>query len=172
MDQPPLKHELFEFEKKYLGTTNNEIFMTLENWVKLKAPSAKDAILQMDIEGAEYGVLFDTPLDVLAKFRILVIEFHGLDSLFNKRGFQLIDLIFAKILKNFDVVHAHPNNCYSPLKCGEICIPPLMEFTFLRKDRITETSDALSFPHKFDRPNVLKNEDFPLPKCWYAPKFQ
>lgn len=170
VDQPPLKNELFEFEKKYLGPTNNEMFMTLESWVKLKAPSAKDAILQMDIEGAEYGVLFDTPIEVLAKFRILVIEFHGLDSLFNKRGFQLIDLIFAKILKNFDVVHAHPNNCYAPLKCGEICIPPLMEFTFLRKDRITETSEATSFPHKLDRPNVLKNEDFPLPKCWYVPK--
>jgi hypothetical protein len=169
VDQPPLKNELFEFEKKYLGTTNDEIFMTLESWIKLKAPSAKEAILQMDIEGAEYGVIFDTPIEVLAKFRVLVIEFHGLDSLFNKRGFQLIDLIFAKILKNFVVVHIHPNNCYAPVECGGICIPPLMEFTFLRKDRISDISEVTSFPHKFDRPNVLKNEDFPLPKCWFAP---
>lgn len=170
VEQPPLSNELFEFEKKYLGTTNNEIFMTLESWVRLKAPDAKEAILQMDIEGAEYGVIFDTPLEVLANFRVLVIEFYGLDSLFNKRGFQFIDLIFAKILKNFVCVHAHPNNCYRPVRRGEVCIPPLMEFTFLRKDRITETSDATSFPHKFDKPNMPRNEDFPLPKCWYGPK--
>jgi hypothetical protein len=48
VEEPPLKNKLFEFDKKYLGTKNNEIFMTLESWIKLKAPSAKDAILQMD----------------------------------------------------------------------------------------------------------------------------
>ena len=167
VEQPPIKNTLFDFEKKYLGHKNNDIFMTLESWIKSKAPNKKELILQMDIEGAEYPVIFDTSHEILNKFRILVIEFHGLDSLFNKMGFDLINLTFTKILKNFEIVHIHPNNCCKPIECYGITIPPVMEFTFIRKDRVTQTSKNLSFPNKLDKSNVLENVDFSLPKCWY-----
>ena len=167
VEKPPIKNILFDFEKKYLGNKNNEMFMTLESWIESKAPNKNDFILQMDIEGAEYSVVFDTSSETLDKFRILVIEFHGLDSLFNRMGFELIDLTFTKLLKNFKVVHIHPNNCCKPIESNGIAIPPIMEFTLLRKDRITQTSKKLSFPHKFDRANIAQNIDFSLPKCWY-----
>ncbi len=167
VEAPPIKNDLFDFEKKYLGSKENEIFMTLESWVSKKAPSKSDFILQMDIEGAEYGVICDTSSDTFKKFRVLVIEFHGLDRLFDRMGFELIELSFTKILKNFEVVHIHPNNCSKPTECYGIIIPRVMEFTFLRKDRITQRSKSLSFPHKLDRKNVAKNADFALPKCWY-----
>ena len=56
--------------------------------------------LKIDIEGAEYPVILDSPLEVLNKFRILVIEFHDLDALLHHKGFELIDLTFSKLLKN------------------------------------------------------------------------
>ena len=34
---------------------------------------------QIDIEGGEYNLIIDTPLNVLKKFKILVIEFHNLN---------------------------------------------------------------------------------------------
>jgi Tfp pilus assembly protein PilF len=167
VEKPPIKNTLFDFEKKYLGAKNNEMFMTLESWIKSKAPNKNDFILQMDIEGMEYSVIFDTSSETLDKFRILVIEFHRLDSLPNRMRFDLIDLAFKKILKNFEVVHIHPNNYCKPIEFNGITIPPHMEFTFLRKDRITQKGKNLSFPHKLDRANVAQYADFALPKCWY-----
>jgi len=152
---------------KYLSDINNEMNLTLENWVELKAPNQYDFILQMDIEGSEYPVIANTPEEVLNKFRILVIEFHGLDSLFDRVKFNSIELSFKKILKNFEVVHIHPNNCIKPTICNGIIIPPYMEFTFLRKDRITTKSNCTIFPHKLDRPNIASFNDFSLPKCWF-----
>lgn len=167
VESPPIKNDLFDFEKKYLGCKNNEIFTTLESWIELKTPFNDDFILQMDIEGAEYSVICDTSLETLNKFRILVIEFHGLHNLFNRMGFNLIDLAFTKILKNFEVVHIHPNNASKPVERNGITIPPTMEFTFLRKDRITKKNRMFSFPHNLDQANVTTNRDFSLPKCWY-----
>ena len=99
VDAPPIENALFDFEKKYLGSKNNEIFITLESWIESKAPTKCDLILQMDIEGFEYPVIFDTSSEILNRFRILVIEFHNLDRLFNPIGFEFINLTFAKILK-------------------------------------------------------------------------
>ena len=167
VEHPPIQNDLFDFEKKYLGNKNNEIYMTLESWVKSKAPKDNDLILQMDIEGSEYSVIHDTCNDTLKKFRILVIEFHCLDLLFDRMGFELIDLTFSKLLKIFEIVHIHPNNCCKPAKVSGIVIPSVMEFTFLRKDRISFKEKSINFPHELDRPNVKNNNDFVLPKCWY-----
>ena len=48
---------------------------------------------------------------VVQRFRIIVIEFHGLDAIFVGRGYEYIHDAFSKLLKFFDVVHIHPNNC-------------------------------------------------------------
>ena len=44
----------------------------------------------MDIEGAEYEVIIDTPSAIFKKFRIMAIEFHFLDTLFNKNAFKIV----------------------------------------------------------------------------------
>lgn len=167
VDAPPISSDLFDFEKKYLGPKEDEVFMTLESWVRRKAPAEGDMILQMDIEGAEYGVIFDTSSDTLKRFRILAIEFHGLDALIVNGSFELFNLTFTKLLKDFEVVHIHPNNYYPPLQYKEFSIPPLLEITFLRKDRITTRQPCTTFPHPLDRPNVPEREDLVLPGCWY-----
>lgn len=167
VEAPPVQHELFDFEKKYLGITEDSIYTTLENWMERKAPNQSDFILQMDIEGAEYGVIYDTSSEILRKFRILVIEFHELDAIIVKVGFDLINLTFRKLLKDFEIVHIHPNNTAKPKKYIDLEIPPAMEFTFLRKDRISSRQPTLNFPHKLDRPSDPHNENYPLPRCWY-----
>jgi hypothetical protein len=169
VEAPPVRNPLFDFEKKFLGATDNETYVTLESWIRWKAPSMSDSILQMDIEGGEYPVIFDTSAETLRRFRILVIEFHRLDNLFNPMGCELISLSFQKLLRDFEVVHIHPNNCCGPVQIDEISIPPVMEFTFLRKDRVQRKSLAQVFPHPLDQKNVDAHPDLPLPRCWYAP---
>lgn len=167
VEKPPIENKLFDFEKKYLGPEDSHNFFRLESWINKKLKKYGDLILQMDIEGAEYGVLLETKEEVLKKFRIIVIEFHYLDSLLDPLGFELIKLSFSKILKDFEIVHIHPNNCSKPIKHKDIEIPPVLEITFLRKDRIKSASKTLSFPHALDITNVMENQDFPLPKSWY-----
>lgn len=167
VESAPIDNPLFNFEKKYLGPINSDIFMTLESWVNLKSPEGSNFILQMDIEGAEYSVILDAPTKILEKFKVLVIEFHGLETLLSKEGFKLIELTFIKILKTFEVVHIHPNNCCEPVECDGVLIPPVMEFTFLRRDRVINKGACKNFPHSLDRVNDVLKHDFPLPSCWY-----
>lgn len=166
VERAPVQHPLISFEKKFLGLQNNEIFTTLDAWVAAHTPNRTDFLIQMDIEGAEYDVLFDVSEETLRKCRILVIEFHHLDRLINNEGFRFLNLIFTKLDKYFKVLHIHPNNCAPSYTYDEFEIPPIMEFTFLRRDRISSESTIQKFPHKLDRANLPNRSDVELPSCW------
>jgi hypothetical protein len=166
VEQAPVQHPLVNFEKKFLGITNDDVFTTLDAWVNHHAPNKTDFLLQMDIEGAEYDVLFDVSEETLKKCRILVIEFHHLDRLIIAEGFRFLNLIFKKLNKYFKVVHIHPNNCAPSYIYDEFEIPPIMEFTFLRRDRITKVDARLQFPNPLDQSNIEHLPDVTLPNCW------
>ncbi len=170
------ENKMLHFINKYLGDQNTNTKIRLEDWITTSLNEVNgDLILQMDIEGGEYLVINDTPAEIFKQFRIIVIEFHQLEILFSKEGFKKISSVFEKILSNFKVVHIHPNNCKKPFTYKDVKIPPVMEFTFLRNDRIKklnqengELSNKLSFPHTLDEPNVPNRVDYALPKCWYS----
>ena len=166
VEGPPKRNPLFHFEKKYVGPRADEVFMTLRSWVERHAPDERDLILQMDIEGDEYGVILSTPRDLFRRFRILVIEFHALDTLVERSGFRLISQAFEHLLADFDVVHAHPNNHEPVLECHGFQLPCVMEFTFHRKDRSTRREPTSAFPHPHDRPNRAGHPEPALPACW------
>lgn len=164
---PPVTHPLFDFEKKFLGSTDDSVYTRLDSWMLRKGSGFNDLVLQMDIEGAEYEVLLGVDVGLLRKFRILVIEFHGLEGLFDTLGFELIKATFDRLLMDFVVVHIHPNNCLPVVRCDGVEVAPVMEFTFLRKDRIGNRTAREDFPHPLDRKCVRELPDFPLPRCWY-----
>lgn len=163
---PPVHSDFFEFNKKFLGSCNKEEFFTLDTWIKEKQIGDYDLILQMDIEGSEYDVIFQADRDLLRRFRIMVIEFHRLDRISNPFMFKLLANSLDKILNDFEIVHIHPNNCAPPIRIHEFAIPPVMEFSFFRRDRIKESFITTEFPHRLDHPNIPTNKDFSLPKCW------
>lgn len=168
VDAPSISHPLIEFEKKFLGMENDAIYMTLETWIERAGPFESDLILQMDIEGAEYDVLFETSNEALLKFRILLIEFHQLDYMISHQlGLQTLRRTFVKLLKHFEIVHIHPNNIGHPHLVSGYEVPSTMEFTLLRKDCAVGPVPTESFPHPLDRPNVPGLVDYPLPRCWF-----
>ena len=169
VESAPIDNSLISFEKKFLGIENSSATMTLTGWIDRNAEREdNDLILQMDIEGAEYDVLIETPIDVLDRFRILIIEFHRVDQILNPMGFKLINGVFTKLLNSFRIVHIHANNDSESVNYREFSIPPVLEFTFLRTDRISSFAPTKSFPHELDRPNLPLKNDFPLPGCWYG----
>jgi hypothetical protein len=165
----PFKYKLLNFEKKFIGSRSYKKSITLTDWVLKNETIQKESILQMDIEGSEFEVLINTNKDILNKFRIIIIEFHSLHKLIEEASFVFYKAAFEKILETHDVVHIHPNNTANPLfvKFKGITIPSVMEFTFLRKDRIKIKSKIKSFPHHLDMPCTKKRKDFILPNMWY-----
>ena len=121
----------------------------------------------MDIEGAEYEVFLEISEETLKKFRIMVVEFHHLDLMFGEIFFGQLNTIFQKISKYFHVVHIHPNNIARIVKRRSVEIPEIMEFTFIRKDRIRYVGGDLAYPHPLDSNNVSTKSTVILPDCWW-----
>ena len=166
VENPPINNELFEFKKKYLGSLENDVYMTLESWLRETTSLTEDKILQMDIEGAEYETLISSPSGILAEFRIIVIEFHGLSNLVDRNFFRFAELAFEKLLRDFHVVHLHPNNAGKILNYKGLLIPDTLEITFLRKDRSDIMGYVDQLPNLLDKGNVPGRNDVKMPSSW------
>lgn len=167
VDGPAQHHKLFTFDKKFLGGRDFGNFVRLDSWMDSYKYGNGDFLLQMDIEGSEYDVILSTPIEILEKFRIIIIEFHYLESLITFAGGKLISLAFSKLLEKFEIVHIHPNNCRDPIYYKSYIIPPIMEFTFMRKDRVKVSKEGFMATNSLDRTCDPSRKDFILPNCWY-----
>jgi hypothetical protein len=168
VEAPPIARPEFTFDKKFLGAYDGDNVMTLASWKdRYQKAYSGDLLLQMDIEGSEYEVILNTPDSLLDQFRIIVIEFHDLHRLFDPFGFNVISTCFYKVLRSFHVLHIHPNNCRGAVTCQGIAIPPVMEFTFINKRRVSHTRPQVQFPHKLDADNT-QAKPIVLPACWYV----
>lgn len=156
----------YDFIRKFVGCTNNEDFITMDEWVKINLDSPTELILQMDIEGGEYISIINMSDELLKRFRIIVIEFHALNYLWDPDFYNIASTVFYKILQTHACVHIHPNNCCGVESILDIAIPRLAEFTFIRKDRIKNIEYASNFPHPLDYDNT-NNPTITLPKIWY-----
>jgi hypothetical protein len=166
---PVQDHPLVKFQRKFLGPATEGEFISLEEWVREQEPEQRgDLLLQMDIEGDEWAVLAGTPDVVLRRFRILCIEFHYLEHLFSPFAFRIMSGVFEKLLRQFYVVHVHPNNWTELAAVSRrYSVPSVLEYTFLRKDRVKVISPVTSFPHPLDRHCKDNGPDVVLPKSMY-----
>jgi hypothetical protein len=168
VDGPASPSPMFHFSKRYLGAFSDNVFMTMPDWLQMSVSrDAGDLILQMDIEGSEYDVIFQTPEDTWERFRIVAMEFHDVNYAFQPMGLKLLSLCMNKLLRIFDVVHIHPNNGGGSIRIGALDIPRAIEVTLLRKDRIKTRQPAVSFPHPLDCPVIPEIPEVDLPPCWY-----
>jgi hypothetical protein len=168
VENPPLALEGCHFLKKFVGAYNNDQFITLEKWVAESLPAgfAGDMILQMDIEGADYETLLATPISVLERFRVLVIEFHHFHNLDNKEYYNLVNATIEKINEYFEPVHLHINNYEGVTNVNGVLMPSVIEMTYLRKDRVKGPRKLSVLPHPLDQPNNPARMDVALPDNW------
>jgi len=167
VDDTPIKGNTVFFLKQFLGVVNDEISITLDDWVNANVPGNTDLVLQMDIEGAEWSVLLNVSRDTLRRFRIIVIELHDMEKLLDKQTFRIIKATFDRLLQDFYVVHTHPNNYGRTVRCRSLVIPRVIEMTLIRKDRVRSTEFARMFPHPLDFTNNPNEPDVPLPAPWF-----
>jgi hypothetical protein len=169
----PMIEGMQTFKKLWLDVDGRKDSISLERWVQELEPNPnQDLLLQMDIEGAEYRNLLGCPETILRRFRVIVLELHGLAVAKNPKKFQGELGTLLRILdEHFLCVHAHPNNC-----CGDFILPGLamnlpnvIEVSFLRRDRF-EGREAIfppSLPHPLDiRANVASKPPLFLNAAW------
>lgn len=164
VDHPADQHPLFHFRKTFLGGRTREGFVSLADWLTGSVgDECGDLMMQMDIEGYEYEVINQTPRETLSRFRVIVVEFHNL-CFFDRKKFRAL----KKIVETHSCLHIHPNNCCGTTQIRTLTIPTVMEFTFLRKDRVGRFDFETKFPHPLDRDNTSR-PTMRLPECWYQP---
>ena len=163
-----LKEHEYHFLKKFVGCINNDDFITLDTWAEsMGINTGEELLLQMDIEGAEYVTLINTSEALLKSYRIIILEIHSLQKLWNKEFFKLASATFEKLLQHHTCVHIHPNNHGTIVKHEGIEIPTVAEMTFIRNDRIIEKTPQTKFPHLLDTNNSKNRVPIVLPKIWY-----
>ena len=158
----------FTFLKKHIGTTSNSETITLDDWANSSLPGKGDnLILQMDIEGAEYFSLINISDALINRFRIIIIEFHSLEKLWNPEFYNIALEAFNKVLKHHTCVHIHPNNDQEISKEHGVEIPRVAEFTFIHNSRIKDKTPTQNFPNPLDFDNNPAKPHVVLPEIWY-----
>lgn len=150
----PLIPGLQTFERLWLDTTGADDAVSLDAWVARHRPEPDDLILQMDIEGAEWRNLLTVSDATLARFRILILELHGLGRI-DRPGVltEVVLPVLNRISAQFSCVHVHPNNVSPAVDIPglDTPVPPLLEVTFLRRDRFDgRTLYPVELPHPLD----------------------
>ncbi|MCB1774568.1 MAG: FkbM family methyltransferase [Gammaproteobacteria bacterium] len=167
VDGPAEFHPNFVFDKKFVGAFSSGEFVTLEDWVAASLGDTEgDLLLQMDIEGFEYETLLGAPSALLGRFRVIVAELHALDQFWNRAFFDLASRALDKLLLTHACVHIHPNNVAPLHRHKGVTIPPLAEFTFVRRELVRSDASARVFPHPLDHDNC-DNAPVVLPGIWY-----
>jgi hypothetical protein len=108
-----------------------------------------DLILQMDIEGYEWEVLLSTTQELLSIFRIIVIELHNFQEITRVSSYSGMFKAIKNLTANHYVIVTHPNNNEFPIKFKGISIPPVVELTLIRKDRVSELNQIASSPDPY-----------------------
>lgn len=133
---PTSRRDFFEFSSLFLSSVTQGSFVSLDDWLEMhsKVVGQADLVLQMDIEGAEYGALLSASPSTIDRFRVILIEIHGLDLLSMPICNVMFRQFLDKLLKNHTPVYANGNNCCGALKFGDIEVPRVLELTLLRND--------------------------------------
>ncbi len=141
---------------------NASLTSILENLRRSEEP---DLILQLDNECAEFSELQRISETGLKRFRIVVVEFNGLERAISQEFFKsVISEIFKKLLRNFNAVYSHTNNCCGALTIHGVAGPRIMEINFHSVSPRSGTCKEPRIPHKLDVPKIPNKRDLD----WFA----
>jgi hypothetical protein len=165
---PPPGFVPLSFIQRYLGPVDDAGSIRLDTWVRSWPgfSHGTDLLLQIDIEGAEYVTLLGVSEQLLARFRVIVLELHSIESWAHPDFMRIAEALLDRLLARFHLVHSHPNNCCGITNIDGVLAPRVLELTFLRKDRSPALGPCREFPHPLDAGNLADVADLPLPPGW------
>ncbi|MBT0858546.1 hypothetical protein KJQ62_07565 [Campylobacter coli] len=130
----PYEHENIIFNKKFIGNTNDEDHITLEQVIKDNNLVKNNNILQCDIENCEWEMLENIDLKILNKyFSQIIFEFHGCNPE-EEQGILIRTKILEKLNRYFIPIHLHFNNHGKIFYSNGLFFSTTLEVTYVRKD--------------------------------------
>lgn len=134
------------------GTQKFDDLITLDDMVgDFSSVNGNVAILKMDVEGFEWDVLSTVKSESLDIFDQIVMEFHGLHDLNNRRKI-LIGL--ENLNKTHQLVHVHANNAGTVIEIDGWVLPDLLEVTYVNKNNYEIIPSDRCFPTALDSKNI------------------
>lgn len=171
MEEVPGYITPLSFIPKFLGPTNNNMYLTLDSWVKETVEyeycGVHQLMLKLDCEGKEYGAILSSSEEILKQFRIIVLKLTDVDKWGHPSFFKIVEDFTNKLLQHFNVVHIHPDNKGIIKNINGIDLPETIEITFLSKKRCKVLGYVNSLPDELDKPCNPDLVDIALPDIWY-----
>ena len=124
-----------QFIQRPLAPAANKKGISLEEL--LTQNNYSDAILKMDIEGAEWDILADLAQEKYKYFRQIVMEFHWLSNVNDNSLHQKKIETLTKLNHFHQIISIHVNNYGEYRIMGGVPIPDVVEVTYLRKSDYT-----------------------------------
>jgi hypothetical protein len=161
------------FIQSNLGYDDSDSTISLSELYKRLDFKVFPELALIDIEGHEYDLLVNEwPL--LSSSRQVVIEFHGLELLYDLRFQKIFLQILNSIMRTHAPIHVHGNNSGHLLNLSGGFFPTILEVTFLnrRTETLQNSHDYGPFPGPLDYPNLIDKADIDLsaffgPDCSY-----
>jgi hypothetical protein len=164
VDGPPVQHENFVFHKTEIGVSDSveANTTTIGSILRKYGKGAEKIILQMDIEGAEWDVLDAQPVEVLASFDQILLEFHSLNKLYHSEFFAKAERVLSKLSRAAFSCHIHGNNFSRPIAVSGVVFPEVLEASFANRKKYVPIPSTERFPSALDAPNDPERDDFYL----------
>ena len=148
--------ENHKFIKKFIGSSTYGEYISISDILNTDLKEFKNIIGQIDIEGFEYDLLSTISIQDLARFNIIVCEFHECERWLQSRYYSEIVLpMFTKLFSMFDLVHYHSNTVGGKFKYKGNVIPRVVELTFHRKNNFKTPAKFRELPHPLDSDNSI-----------------
>jgi len=168
IDHLPAEHAGFTWYREGVSGESDPsrgLFTLADHMAKLP-PGGEAPILKMDVEGAEWDVLTETPMGLLRRFEQIVIELHELPRL-EERGFRSMAWkALATLSSAFTLCHVHANNFGAIATVSGFPVPETLEVTYIRSDLVAPAPSTTFYPTALDSGNCLDWPDLPL---WFYP---
>ena len=148
-----------------VSAPDEALFSLVDHMQKLPT-DARDPILKMDVEGAEWDALPATPRACLARFAQITLEFHNLLELAEPSFNARVQKALAALNLDFVPVHVHGNNFGQLGEAGGFAVVGTLEVTYARRDLFEIVPSATLYPTVHDTPNFDERPDFEL---WFFP---
>lgn len=167
----PVDHPAISFYRQMITAQANEPDSNSIPNILKSAGVSTDAsvILKIDIESAEWDVFDQCPIEDLARFSQILIEFHDFDRAVDPYWLMRATRVMRKLKSRFGVYHVHANN-WSPMAViGNVYFPGTLEISMANKSRYQfEPTDEL-FPTRLDTPNNPLRPDLYLGSFQFRP---
>jgi len=140
---------------------------TLASIVSRLPTSADAPILKMDIEGAEWAIFAEMPVELLCRFEQIALEVHHLDRLEDPQFNALARRALDKLAQHFTLCHVHANNYgFVHNLAGTLPVAETLELTYLRSDLARPLPSKTLYPTIIDFANYRTLTEIRL---WFYP---